>query len=434
MRTQQVQRLTESSLGSMFGCTGLFDICGDADLMSLSFAGVEPFLDWIGWMGTDLCEVRRSFINWVRPEYSTGSPTAGYVADPCAPANSVEFGTCEFLQDTFGRLRRAAPTRDVTRNQVRLCDVQPRYRLDGSPIRSEREFSQYLATEALIQDLKRMIVTGNDATPGMFDGLEALVKSGYTDFRGKRCASMDSIVIDWNGNTMAGGAGITWNGAAVGASYTFYDVLRAAIRRVWQRIRWAPALAAQRLRVGDMAIVLPDFLAQCLLDHYTCWSVCVGTQYNEANLNTLEGRQFRDTLNGGMFMAGRIYIDGFEIPLIAYDWELIKNATGTVGDIYVLVRGVGNMRTLYGEYLNMSSVPAGYPEASYFVTDAGKLLGWVEEDETCVKQTHEMQPRLVSWAPFTNIRFQDVRCTVPGGALSPDPTSSFFPETSFPVA
>lgn len=431
---KNVQRLTESSLATIYGCCGLFDVCGDGDLMSLSFEGTNPFLDWLGWEGTQTCEVRRSFINWVRPEYSGGNPTPGYQSDACAPANSVEFGTCEFLLEDFGRLRRAAPTRDVTRNTVRLCERQPRYRLDGTQITDEREFNAYLATEGIIQDLKRMVVSGNSTTAGQFDGLESLVATGYTDFRGQRCESMDSIVVDWNGNTTAGGAGITWNGDAVAATYNLVDVIRAIIRQIRRRIKMAPALAAQTMMVGDIVIMAPDFLLQCLLDHFTCWSVCDGSQYNEITINSLEARSFRETLNGGLFGDGRIFIDGFEIPVVAYDWDTIKNAAGTVGDMYVLTGRVGNMRTLMGEYLEMNQVPTAYPEATYFATDGGRLLGWIEQDETCVKQTHEMQPRLVSWAPFLNARIMDVRCAIPGGAMSPDPTSSFFPESSFTPA
>jgi len=431
---QEVTRLTESSLSSIYGCSGLFDLCNSADLMSLSFEGTSKFLDWIGWVGTDVCYERRAFIPWVRPAGSAGARTAGYVSDPCAPANTVEFGACEWEVDGFGRLRRAAPTRDVTQNALRLCDAQPRYRLDGQQIRDEREYNMRIATEALLQDFKSMVVVGNSATGGHFDGLQTLVKTDYHDYKGRPCRMMDSIIVQWAGNSMAGGAGITWNGAAVAATYSFYDVLRAVVRRLRQRIAWAPALAAQRLKVGDMVLLLPDFLAQCLLDHYTCWSVCDGAQYNEANINTLEGRNFRETLNGGMFGDGRIFIDGLEIPLIKYDWELITAAGGEYGDIYLLTGSVGNMKTIIGEYNNMSSVPSGYPEANYFSTDGGRMLGWIETDETCVKQTTEMQPRLNIWAPFLQARFQSVACDVPGGPLSPDPWSSFFPETSFEVA
>lgn len=431
-----VQRAAEfsvSTLATIYGCCGLFDLCTDNDLMSLSFERASPFLDWIGWTATDVCEVRRAFINWVRPTYSGATPTPGWLSDACANPNTVAFGVCEFLLENFARLRRGAPIRDVTKMGMRLCEAQPRYRLDGSLVADEREFNEILVTEVLLQDLKKMIITGNATTAGQFDGLQRLVKTGYTDFRGRRCESMDAMVLNWNNNTMAGGAGITWNGVAVGATYNLVDVLRQVVRQGRRRIKLAPTLAAQTLRVGDIIIVLPELLGQCLLDQYTCWSVCDGGQYNEANINTLEARGFRDGLNGGLFGDGRIFIDGLEIPLVYYDWELLNDG-GTGGDMYLLTGRVGNMKTLMGEYFNMNSVPAGYPELDYFATDGGRILGWFERDHTCIQQIHEMQPRIVSWAPFLNARFQNVGCTQPGGPISADPTFSFFIESSFPTA
>src|SRR4030042_1961011 len=124
------------------------------------------------------------------------------------------------------------------------------YRLDGTRIGSQTEYEIRFATETLLQDLKRYVVTGTAATGGLFDGLESLVINGYTDPSGKLCSTMDSIVIDWNQNDMDGGAGITWNGAAVGAGFNFIDVLIAVYRHIKRNISWAPSLAAQQMRAG----------------------------------------------------------------------------------------------------------------------------------------------------------------------------------------
>ncbi len=240
---------------------------------------------------------------------------------------------------------------------------------------------------------------------------------------------MDSIIVDWNGNTLAGGAGITWNGAAIAATWDFIDVLLAVFRRIRQRISWAPALAAQGLRVGDIVLMMPTFMTRCLLDSFTCWSVCAN-----AVIDTYEARQFRQQLNGGMFGDGRIYLDGFEIPLLAYDWGTINGPT--TADIYLLTGRVGNIRTLNGQFNDMRSVPGSYPGGvEYAYTDGGRILTWTNRDHTCVQQIVEMQPRILAWAPWAQARFQDVVCAQPGGPLSPDPLeTSFFPETSFSVA
>jgi hypothetical protein len=422
--------LTLSDLATVYGCCGLFDMCADEDLMSLHFSGAEPFMDWLGWQGTNICVVKKEFISWVRPDDDCSD---GWVSNPCYDANSVEWGKCDFTLEDFGRIRREGPTRDVTRNDVRYCERQPRYRLDGTLVTDDREYDARVITEVIIQDLRKMVITGNATTAGQFDGLQRLVRNGYTNANGSACQMMDSMVVNWNGNTMAGGAGITVNGNAIGANFNFVDVLRAVYRRIRQRINWSPVLGAQQMREGNMILLMPDFLAECLLDFYTCWSVCDGRQYNEANLQTFEARMFRNNLVGGLYGAGTVSFDGFRIPIIAYDWEMINGPT--TGDIYLLTGSVGNVKTLMGEYNDMRDPPSSYSEAGYYYTDGGRLLGWVKRDNTCVRQVLEMQPRMLAWAPWALARFQDVVCESVLDPLSPDPCeTSFFPQTSFSVA
>ena len=427
------ERLTESSLATIHGCCGLFDMCSDVDVLSLSLQGADKFLDWIGWQASDVCIIKKEFLSWIRPEYSQGSPTAGYLADPCAEPNDVEWGKCDFTLTDFARFRRGGPTRDVTEVDLKYCEAQPRYRLDGSQIMNDKEYDMRIAAEVLLQDLRRQFVIGNTATPGQFDGLQQLVVNGYTNSDGVRCQIMDSQVVNWNAHALGGGAGITVNGNAIAATYDFIDVLLDIFRNIRQRISWSPSLAAQPLSIGDIVLVMPSHMIRCLLDFYTCWSVCEGRQYNEANLQTFEARTFRNSLMGGKFGDGRIFLDGFEIPLIAYDWELIKGPN--LSDIYMLTGQIGNMKTMHGQYLNMNAAMSEYPELNYSVTDGGRILNWTVRDHTCSQQIIEMRPRLLSWAPWANARFQNVRCTTPLGPISPDPTdTSFFPETSFVIA
>jgi hypothetical protein len=430
-----VQRLAVSDLASIYGCCGLFDMCGDADLMSLSFAGNEPFLDVLDWQPSNVCKIHKDFITWVRPERNrTSSP--GWLADPCGDPYTVEYGTCAFEIEDFGRLRREGPVRDITKAALRLCENQPRYRLDGAAITDDMEYGIRLATEVLMQDLKTLLVLGTTGTAGQFDGLRRLVKTGYTAPDGHFCRIMDSIVVDWNDNDMSGGDGITWNGRAVSDDVDFVSLLLAVYRRIRDRLQMAPALSGA-LVPGDIVLVMPTALIRCLLDAYTCWSVCPTDFFagSITGMNTLEGRRYRDSLNGGMFGAGRIFLDGFEIPLVPYNWGLINGPSHF--DAYMLTLKVGGIRLVQGQYNDMRNVlrlpgmPAG---AGTFAqaTDGGRLLTWPNADQTCVKHLVEMQPRLLMWAPWAQARIQDVVCNQPGGPLSPDPDeTSFFPETSF---
>lgn len=432
----QVQRdvasLAVSSLATIYGCCGLFDLCGDRDLMSFSFQGVDPFLDWIGWERTDVCRIKKNFISYTRPEYEGATPSIGYVGDPCADPKGVDWGVCDFQLEDFARLRRWGPTRDVTKSGLRLCETAPRYRLDGTPITDDREYDMRVTTEVLMQDLRRMIINGNAVTAGQFDGFERLVKTGYTSTDGTNCQAMNSIVIDWNGGPLSSTAGVTWNGTALASGYNFIDVLLGAFRNIMTRIKMSPVLAAQQMQVGDIVLALPSSFIDCVLNYYTCWRVCPGTQYNENNLLSLEARTFRDSLMGGMFGGGKIFLHGTEIPILPYDYGLIKSPTRF--DAYLLTGSVGNVKTIQGQYNDMNYASSVRPDR-YAVTDGGRVLTYSQDDHTCEKRVVEMQPRLLSWAPWANVRFQDLTCATVAPLLSPDPTeTSFYPLQSFDSA
>ena len=428
------KRLTyDSSVATLFGCCGLFDLCSDDDILSLSLES-NPFLDWLGFRPSDVCKIRKNFITWQGPDgIAAGSATEGYVSDPCAAPNTFEWGFCEWEIEDFGRLRRAGPTRTMD-NPKRYCENEPRWRIDGSQVQSEPEFDMLMAAEAISQDLKRYTITGNAATGGLYDGLEQLVTNGYTNPDGRECAAMDSIVVDWNENDMAGGAGITWNGTAIGATFNFFDVLRDMFRRIRQRISYAPRLS-DGINVGDMVLVMPTFMTYCLLDHFVCWRLCEGNEFDPTVIYSQAARDMRDRHNGGAFGYGYITIDGVTIPLIGYDWELIKGPTR--GDIYLLTGSLGNTKLLYYEYQNTQRAVADMAGVSdkWRSFENGRFMTWVEDDETCYTRRVQIRPRMISWAPWTNIRFQDVVCNSPTGPLSPDPTeSSFYFEDSFSVA
>lgn len=413
-----------STMASIYGCCGLFDMCTDQDLMSLSFQGSNPFLDWIGWEFTDVCLIKKSFLAWARPNYAGGTRTSGVLGNPCADPNTVDFGVCDFTLTDFGRLRRQGPTRDITKNNLRLCENQPRYRLDGTMITDVREYDLRLLTEVMLQDIAIEVMDGNAQTAGSFDGLKRLTKTGYTNSDGNPCPLMDSIIVDWNQNNFDGGAGETWNGASIGTTFDLVDVLIEIVRSIRKRIKWTPALGAP-LAAGDMIIMLPQFLANCLLDFYTCWSVCPGKEFQPVNLQTMEARTFRNSLNGGAFGDGKITIDGMEISLLVNDVGTITNAN--VGDIWVLTGQVGSVKLIQGQTNDMRVPATADPNALFSYTDGGRLLVWTNGENTCLAVQSEMQPRLLSWAPWAQARIQDVSCGQAAPFFTGDPNSPYFP-------
>ncbi len=413
-------RLTVNTDPALFGCNPLFEICGDGDLMSLSFASSQPFLDWIGWERTQLCRVLKNFITFVRADKNLqGTGSNGWLSDPCGDPNGVEVDICDFELEDFGRLRRAGPVRDITKTEIKYCVNQPRYRLDGSPITDQREYDMRVATEVLIQDLCRLIIEGNSSTGGQFDGFEQLIKTGYTDSQGRECPLMDSIIVDWDGQLLDASNGATWNGDEIPDGTSFIDVLLQAYRVIKHRIAMSPALSVQQMRVGDMVLLLPHSFIPCILDLFTCWSVCD----ENITINSLEARRFRDGLNGGLYGSGRIFLEGFEIPIMPFDFGLISSIN--IFDAYLLTGAVGNVKIIQGQYNDMA--PVAQKRSDRYATDGGRLLTWSEDDQTCEKQIVEIQPRIFSWAPWAQARFEDLACNMPGGVFSDDPWDQYFP-------
>lgn len=431
-RAQSVERLTLTTHATPIG-SNYFDRCGD-EIMSLHYGGALPLLDWMGFNVTDEVYKVLEFIAYVRPQMTDGSPTVAYLPDPCADPNGIEFGTAKLTVENYGRLGRKGPTRDIMK-PTRYCATDPVKRLDGSPVTSEREWDIRFATDQLLADTRKMLITGNSAVSGQFDGLQGWVKTGYTGANG---SMLDSTVIDWNGNPMSGGSGITWNGNAVKSTFDFLQVLIPAIRNIKSRIMWARSLQNQQMRLGDMIFVLPTFACEGLLDFYSLWSFGKGASNNPMTLMQTEVRQFRNNLvsatnPANLFGHGYITIDNVDIPLLAYDWELIKGPK--TFDMYFLTGGIGSTRIWEGEHLSAARAAREYSDHGYESIDGGRILFKDDTDNECSETKIWMHPRLFCRAPWAQIRVQNVQLEVPGGPLSADPLeSSFYPNTSFTPA
>lgn len=405
--------------------TPFFARC-ETELMTLSYGGRMGLMDLFNWSTSDVYTKTFNFLTYNRPAYSNlNVASVGYLADPCADPNGIDYGTAEITLSGFGRYGRMGPVREILK-ATRYCETDPRYRLDGKPVTSEFEWDLAFIMDVLKQDLFRAIITGNDSTAGQFDGLQQWINTGYSS------TMLDSMVFNWAGNDIGGtgGSTITLNGTNQAGGNNLINWLLETMRRFLQRISWSPMLST-----GDpnFVLVMPTFLASCLLDAFTCWSVCAGGLYNPVNLMTYEARNFRDSLNGGRYGGGFIRLDGRVIDIFPYDWGTM-NGTDR-GDIYFLTLSVGNQQLWEGETLDAGAAATemqreGHNE--YFATDGGRIIGVTEVDNLCRTTKAWIRPRLVCRAPWLQARISNVECTrlLPG--ISPDPVeSSFYPLTSF---
>lgn len=415
--------LTLSTLGSLTGCCGLFVDPSNTPMLSLTMQD-EPFLAWLGWRANNECRQFVKMLAYTGPAGTAAGTEGTGAAAACDDAAGVEFGTCEVLLPDKGRLKRSGPTRDLTENNRKLWSEQPVYTLDGKQITDNLVWSTVLAGRVVYDDLKRMVITGNASSANQFEGLQRIVTTGYVNVTdGTRCTAMDSIVVNWANHIMS---------YKLNGTHTLVDYLIAIIRRIRQRITWA---SMGGVALGDQVLMMPTFLRDCLLDAFTCWSVCPGAQYNEANLNTLEARTFRNTLNGGTYGQGQIFVDSTPVPIVTYDWQAVSSvAPYFTGDIYVLTRSIGNgtIPVMYGQYIDMNDPATAFAEQSgvghYKATDGGRFLWYWKTDNECVQPTIVFRPNIYCSAPWAQARIQAIACAGPLNPLSPDPTSSYYAE------
>lgn len=426
-----IQRLTlsGSAADSPFYANSPFFAEGcDNELMTLSYGGRMGILDLFNWRTSDLFEKSFHYLTYVRPAYSGGNPTPGHLADPCADPNGFEYGTSSLTMSGFGRYGRMGPVREILKEE-RFCETSPRYRIDGTPIDDEFEWDMRFIMDVLTQDLFRDIIVGNSSTAGKFDGLQQWINTDYDT------ELLNSTVVDWAGNDIEGegGGAITMNGEPLVPKPHLIKLLLEIFRRFRQRITWSPMLAQQELNGRNMVLVAPTFLAQCILDAFTCWSVCEGGEYSPVNLMTYEARTFRDSLNGGRFGGGFIRLDGQVIDIFPYDWETMSGTNR--GDIYFMTLSVGDQQLWEGEHLDAGAAAGrmqtrGHDE--YFTLDGGRIIGKTDVDNLCIQTKAWIRPRLFNRAPWLQARIMNVECETLMPLLSPDPLStSFFPHTSF---
>jgi hypothetical protein len=403
----------------MFGCCALWTQTGDSDLLSLTIPD-EPFMSWLGWQLNDECTQVVKLLTYMGPDGASLGTQATGAAAACDPAAGVEFGTCEVLLPDKGRIKRAGPVRDLTENNRKPYNGYPIFTKDGVAITDEIMWSLALAGTALKQDLMRMVVIGNSATSNEFAGLQQLVNTGYKNMHdGSLCPAMDSLVLDWDNHDMS------W---AKNGRHVLVDYLIDIVRRIRLRASWS---SLGRIERGDMVLMMPSFLRDTLLDFFTCWSVCPGSQYNETNMNTFEARQFRQTLNGGQFNDGQIFVDGEPLPIIVYNYAPFSQAAPYfTGDMYILTRKLQSVPILYGQYIDMAKPASRFAEEAgyghYKSTDGGRFLTYWKTDNECIQSTVVMRPNLYLAAPWAQARITDINALRPLAPVVPDPTSGYY--------
>lgn len=419
---------------TLYGCTGLFGLCGPDEIIGLTM-GDDQLISWLGFNEDRVCERFIKGLTYIDQEGTAAGSVVGNVyGAPCDNPPTSEKGTCEFAIGDFGNYHGCGEGVDVTKIGVRKCDKQPTYTLPIEGVGNVRidndlDLEVIAATQMTKHQISRDVITGSKAAAYQMDGLENVVKVGYTSVDGERCYALDSWVLDWANDDMSGAV----NG---------YGSIVGAVREMWRNILWRIKQSKLgQVREGDAVLVMPYWMAREFLDEWAWWSIRTGQQYNEVFRDNLALRKFRNEFDQGMFNGGHINIDGFNIHIIEHDWMTIsQDAPSFCSDIYLLVRAIGGRKTFQGQYIpsNLGAdAVAAAGGGQYFSMEAiqaGRGLKWLKFDNACVKPCVNFRPRLYPEAPWSLGKIENI-CIAAGNfnPMSVDPQSSYFIEQN-PVA
>jgi hypothetical protein len=418
----------------------VFGPCTGPELISLmsSTQGLGDVLRFLAPRPTTVLNNEFFSQVWVGTDGTAAAPLTAPIswhADPCATAVGAEWGGAMLKFSDFGTLRIKTPQINETRAGIRNCFNTPMYYANGQQITDDVVWGQAVAVKALMQDMMRALIVGNKSSstntdaPEQFDGLQRIIKQGYVDSRtGEVATALDSIVVNYNSQQMcppaaSPTAGVTWNGVTY-AGLNLLKAIQAGVRIIRQKLNKS---SFGRLQSGDMALLMPSGWVTAFLDCVTCDIFCAS---NNLGLTSDEARRYRETLNGGLYGQGQITIDNMVIPIIEYDQ--LENANGTC-DMYLITAQAGGNPCLQIEYNDMTAVVDRHNRNA-------RLGDWESYDQgltlfapeivggTCVSSFVSIEPRMVAYSPWAQMRISSVAAPAGYPMISFDPTKPNFIE------
>lgn len=423
--------LTPISGGTIYGRYSIFDPCSTGDIFGLQVQTVG-LMNWLGWRPNKYFRRRVEFIPWVGPEGFSGDGTITSGAGaPCSDPDSWEYSNCGYdlcHKSWYHRVSQALDPHTIVQER---CETSPRYRLDGVQISDDMEWQMNGIMNVLKMDIIHDLIHGSHANAYEMQGLEGLIKTGWTDGDDTPCSQVDSQLIDWDHDDLDGDA----NGLG-----NFFNYLDELVTEIEYRSSGRGTISET-----DMVLLTTRFMATCLLDSYSCYTTCGVTDANDVTDQALRAQQraARMALNAGPLYDGSSAVgfiqlkSGRRLPILVDDAiEFDKPNANFCTDIYLLTRRIGSMDVMYGEYLDMrvyeNRVKAQFPNASFSARAdaAGRFVAKGKEDNWCVQLMIGTSPEIYLSAPWAQARISNVCCSRKRTPLSGDPFANnglYFP-------
>jgi hypothetical protein len=403
---------------------GMFSVCGGNELISCMVTD-DMLSTWLGMEGSIVDPEPTKIIGWVGPTGTGNGSPEWDRTDDCEDCKKVEWSKCE-IQSCFGEICKSGGDLRVTQLGLLGCDKEPIYYIRGpmagTRMTNDAEWQLALAAAVAKQDFERVNIIGNKTVNArQWDGLQVLINTPVIDYRnGLRCTDAEPLIVDW------ANAAMTDN---------ICNILSAVIRRIRNRARFLGGV-----QQGDIALVMTSVMRDALIDFAGCGcGPCTGTGVGTVTINPLDSRQERARLaTGGTYGMGMYEVDGIPVDIITNDWiPQTSQAPYFCSDIFVLVRSVGGLRVLYGQYQDFSRTLSGVDLSNLVfgarVTDGGRFLSYSKSHNECFNQTLLMKPRLKLSAPWLQARILDVCAPFDIPPMVPIPGDAYNPAGAVPT-
>lgn len=278
--------------------------------------------------------------------------------------------------------------------------------------RSQLQYELYTVGADLERTMERVLIQG-DITQAYtstelgwmkeFNGLDAQIKTGYTDLiSSAACAAMDSSIITFGaaiGSTIGGGDG---RNLVQAASDLYYGIMDIA-----SRIGMADGLQLVWLMRNEMFRALTEVWA-CQYATYRCSS-------SNAGQPILNDAVVQNQMRIAMMQGQYLLIDGVEVPVVFTDGIDITTADNITftADMYLVPIAWRGMKLLNLEYFPMDNAYArefaafGDADAIQYLNNGMFIVG-VASTPLCKEYHFGAKFRLILETPFLAGRIDDI--------------------------
>jgi hypothetical protein len=367
----------------------------------------------------------------------TGAVPDGLPLTVCGPGVRVEMGQPCYIECCgFGEIRLMSNELKNGGTNTAYCKERDVYTVDfgqGSRLVSNDE-EWWLAVMGgqLLEILAQRAVAGdsgnvftNTMVPNDSDGLYKYLTKSYPE-----CPQLNPFVLDWGSNpacdygstgSPTGMTGITLNGLEITSpkyAMNLYVTLRAIFRETMKRIRGTRMLGNRTPQPGDLAILLPDWAIECLIECAICHVIC-RDDYTRRD-SEMAAMKYDEWLTGWNGLPYLVF-DRMVVPLIAFnplDWRsydvnnptagvrgLLENADGSF-NLFMLWRGIGGnqgRRFLELQYNDLS-------DGTFDTANDGAIQLWDDECGRCYTLNMAMEWRWCGDAPFLQTLVSNINC------------------------